>query len=208
MSSTITAIPKAAVTGYLRVLRLPLDAVESVANRNSEEEWPPALAFDAFEAQILGALGSLLRDDDLVQEAARERTRIDQLRRAMTLEAEAEQRRQQADRELDERRQQAQDHAETAEERAEQAEERLEQEKAEKKRRVQAQAAGKKQNARKAAEAREDRIDDLERDAEAERLAAEREALAERKEALEATGDALELDKAAASVKQRRKASR
>lgn len=208
MSNTLTVIPKAAVTGYLRVLRLPLDAVGAVANRNKDAEWPPALAFDAFEAQVLGTLGSLLRDNDLIQEAERERTRIDQLRRAMQLEAEAEQRRQQADRELQQRRAQAEDHAETAEERAEQAEQRLEQEKAERKRQVQAETAEKKQRVRKAAEAREDRIDDLEREAEEERLRAEREALAERKEALEATGDALKLDEAAASVKQRRKAAR
>jgi len=208
MSNTLTILPKAAVNGYLRALRLPLDVVASVANRDKDAEWPPALAFDAFEAQVKGLLGSILRDEDLLQEASRERTRIDQLRRAMNLEAEAEARRQQADQELAQRREQAQQKAETAEELAEQREQRLEQEKAEAKRRVQNETAEKKQKARKAADARQDRIDDIARDADEDRIRAEREALAERKEALEATGDALELDKAAAAVKEARKASK
>lgn len=206
MSSTLTTIPKVAVTSYLRVLRLPLDAVETVTHRNGDAEWPPALAFDAFEAQVKGILGSILRDDELVQEANRERIRIDQLRRAIALDAEAEMRRDQADSELAERREQAQNKAESAEDRAEQAEKRLKQEKQEAKREVQQKVTEKKQNVRKASSAREDRIADIEREAEAERIRAEREALADRKDALEATGDALKLDAAAASVKSRRKA--
>lgn len=204
--STLTALPKAAVTGYLRLLRLPIDAAERFAGHGDENgSWPPALAFDAFEAQVLGLLGSVLRDDELVQEAERQRARVTQLRRAAELEVAATQRRVEADQELDHRRQAAQAKAESAEERAEQAEAQIDQQKAEANGRVRQEAAAKATQVRKTAEARSERIEERERDNEAARLQAERETLAQRKDALEATGEAIELDQAADAVKQRRR---
>lgn len=204
--STFTALPKAAVTGYLRILRLPVDAAERFAGRaDGDGDWPPALAFDAFEAQVLGLLGSVLRDDDLVEQAERQRARVAQLRRAAELKVAADQRRAEADQELDQRRQSAQAKAEAAEERAEQAEAQIDQQKTEAKDRVRQEAATKASQVRKTADARSERIEERERENEAARLKAERETLAQRKEALEATGEAIELDQAAEAVKGRRR---
>ena len=203
MSTTLTTIPRVAVTNYLRLLRLPVDAAGSIAKR--DEAWAPALAFDSFEAQVLGLLGSVLRDDTLVQESNRQKARVDQLRRATELEAAAAARRARADETLDERREEAKEKAEEARERKEQEKARLEEAKEAADRKARQDAAAKAQKAKKASDARRKRLADRERDAEAKRLEAERVALAERREALEASGTALRLDKAASTVKENRK---
>jgi hypothetical protein len=205
MTSTLTTLPRVAVTSYLRLLRLPVDAAGSITRH--DEAWAPVLAFDAFEAQVLGLLGSVLRDDDLVQDAKRQKTRVEQLRRAAELEAAATERRVEADQELEQKRSEARSKAKAAEDRKEREEDRLEESKESAKRNVRKEAAAKQSRAKKAADARESRLEAKERDAEAKRLAAERTALDERREALEASGTALKLDKAASAVKDARKRS-
>jgi hypothetical protein len=203
MSSTITTIPRVAVTRYLRLLRLPVDAAGSIAHR--DEAWAPALAFDSFEAQVLGLLGSVLHDDVLVQESNRQKARVEQLRRAATLEAAAVARRARADEKLDQRRDEAKEKVEEAQERKEREKARLEKAKDTAERKARQDASAKAQKAKKASDARQKRLADREREAEANRLEAERVALAEKGEALEASGAALQLDKAASAVKQSRK---
>jgi len=204
MTSTLTTLPRVAVTNYLRLLRVPVDAAGSLTKH--DETWPPALAFDAFEAQVLRLLGSVLRDDELVQDARRQQLRVDQLRRAERLEAEAETRRREADTELEERRDQAKEKAEQAQERKEQEKERVAKQTQQAERKARQEAQAKDQKAKQAAEAREARLETRQRDAEAKRLAAERTALEERREALEVAGSALDVDKAADAVKERRMA--
>ena len=203
MSSTLTTIPRVAVTNYLRLLRLPLDAAGSIANR--DEAWAPALAFDTFEAQVLGLFGSVLHDDVLVQESNRQKVRVEQLRRATQLEAAAATRRARADETLDERRDEAKNKAEEAQERKEREEARLEEAKEAADRKARQDAAAKAQKAKKAADARQKRLAVRARDAEAKRLEDERVALAERAESLKASGTAIKLDQAASAVKQSRK---
>jgi hypothetical protein len=192
-----------AVTNYLRLLRLPVDAAGSIAKR--DEAWAPALAFDSFEAQVLGLLGSVLHDDTLVQESNRQKARIDQLRRATELEAAAAARRARADAQLDERRDEAKEKAEEAQARKEHEKARLEEAKEAADRKARQDATTKAQKAKKASDARQKRLAAKERDAETKRLEAERVALTERREALEASGTALRLDKAASALKRSRK---
>ena len=211
MSIDLAVLPRAAVTGYLRALRLPLDAVQAVALRGDGDgqarasEWPPAVAFDAFEAKVKGLAASVLRDDELRRDASVQQAKVTQLRRAATLEAEAGARRARADEEFEARRRTAAQEAAEATERAEAEERRLEQKKAETKQRVRRQAAQKERKVRQSARAEQEKVDAAERAAEADRLEAEKVALQEGKEAVEATGAAHRLDKAADSARRRRK---
>jgi hypothetical protein len=209
MSTDLRAIPRAALNGYLDLLRLPVTAAESVTRRNADGEraWPPALAFDGFAAQVRDLAGSVLGDETLRQQATLLLGRVEQLRRAAELQAEAERKREEADRQLDQRRQQAEDERRQAEEQAEQQEERLERERADAERRVAEQAAEKERRAQEAADAERERVQQEERAAEARRLEAEREALAERKEAVDAKKRTANAAKAATATKQRRKAA-
>lgn len=202
MSSTLTTLPKAAVSSYLRLLRFPVDAAGKLTRH--DDTWPPALAFDRFEAQVLGLLGSMLHDDDLVLEAKRQQVRVDQLRRAVTLEATAAERRAAADDELDERRTGAKEQVKEAQQRKERAAARLDETKTAAQRKARQDATAKEEKARKAAEARKNRLKSRQRDAETKRLAAERNALVERHGALEMSDSARALDQAATAVKQRR----
>jgi colicin import membrane protein len=206
MPNQITALPRAAVTGWLDVVRLPVTAAARLTHHTDDETWGPVLAFDAFEAQVMNVASTVLRDETLRQDAATARKRVDRLRDAAVLEAEAEGRRVQADQQLEARRQAAEQQATQAEERAEQREERIEADEAAAKRNVRQQTEAQKQQAKKAEQATQKRIDDRERAAEQKRLQAERQALAERKKAVEAKGKTLELDKAARETKQKRQA--
>jgi hypothetical protein len=61
-TTTNGTLPRVALTGYLRALRLPLTVVERVAGQTGNEAWPPALVFEGFEAAVETTLGSLLGD--------------------------------------------------------------------------------------------------------------------------------------------------
>jgi hypothetical protein len=206
MPNQITALPRAAVTGWLDAVRLPVTAAARLTHHTDDETWAPVLAFDAFEAQVMSVAGTVLRDESLRQDATTAQKRVDRLRDAVVLEAEAEERRVQADQQLAQRRQAAEQHATAAEERAEDRQERIEAEEAATKRSVRQQTDAQKQQAKKAEQATQKRIDDRERAAEQKRLQAERKALAERKKAVEAKGKTLELDKAARATKAKRQA--
>jgi hypothetical protein len=90
----------------LRTARLPLDAVEGVVRRGQHDvEWPPAIAFDSFEATVKQFAGSIFHDDELTQEGLLGQARVTQLRKAVELDALAEQREAQAEDEFQQRRQ-------------------------------------------------------------------------------------------------------
>ena len=206
MPNQITALPRAAVTGWLDAVRLPVTAAAKLTHHTDDETWAPVLAFDAFEAQVMSVASTVLRDETLRQDATTAQKRVDRLRDAVVLEAEAEERRAQADDQLAQRRQAAEQHATAADERAEDRQERIEAEEASSKRSVRQQT-----DVRSTGE--EGRAGDAEAHrrpgkhaAEQKRLQAERKALAERKKAVEAKGKTLELDKAARATKAKRQA--
>ena len=121
MSNPLKPIPRTAVHGYLRAVRLPLDAAGRVLHRDGSTPWRPSVAFEAFEAKAKGLAGTVLRDEDLQEEARVQTARVDQLRKAATAAAAASAKEAVADRELDERRQSA-DQRRAAAEKAEKAE--------------------------------------------------------------------------------------
>src|SRR5256885_767317 len=81
---------------------------ERVVKPAEPEVWPPAVAFDALEAGIKQFAGAVLRDNELVEEGRIKQAKVSAARRAVELEAEAEDR-EQRDEQL---RQQVQQEAE------------------------------------------------------------------------------------------------
>jgi len=90
-------LPRTYVRTVLTATRLPLEAAELVLGRRPDPTWPPALAYDTFEAFTKQVIGSVLRDRALVEEGRAESMRVSHLRDAARLEVEAEQRRRQAE---------------------------------------------------------------------------------------------------------------
>jgi hypothetical protein len=84
------------VTGYLRTIRLPLSLAERVARQQDNASWPPALAFETFEAKFERVAGSLLRDDTLAPAGERRGTKVLKLKEARTLKAAAQVEKEQA----------------------------------------------------------------------------------------------------------------
>ncbi len=203
----LSTLPRTAVEQWLGVVRLPLTAVAAVSHHADDESWPPALAFDAFEARVKSAAAAVLHDDKLAEAAEQGEQRVARLRDAVALEAAAEQKRQQADQELAQRREEARQRADQAQDRAEDTKEQLEAQETAAKRRVREQAAAKERELDEVNERSQALIDERARAAEQKRLQAERAALAERKKAVTAKSRALKLDKATETTRQRRKAN-
>ena len=69
MPIDISTLPRSAVEGWLGVVRLPVTAAAVVTRHAQDESWPPALAFDAFEARFKAIAASVLHDDKLADAA-------------------------------------------------------------------------------------------------------------------------------------------
>lgn len=85
--SAIRTLPRAAVNGYLRVLRLPLSAAERIARQQRNETWLPAITYESIEAKVEGAVGMLLRDEELLLAAQKREEKLAALKEARTLKA-------------------------------------------------------------------------------------------------------------------------
>jgi hypothetical protein len=201
-------IPRTIVCTWLRTARLPLDAVEAVVHRGEHDvEWPPAIAFDSFEATVKQFAGSILHDDELTQDGRLAQARVAQLREAVELDAVAEQHKTQAEAEFEERRQADEQHREEVQKQADQREAALERERAEKKRRAADEDARKRKQAAQV-EAVEERIVEREdRVARATRIVAERDALQHERKAVAAEGRVTDLDGKLEDTKAARKSN-
>jgi chromosome segregation ATPase len=199
-------IPRTIVTTWLRTARLPLGAVEAVVRRGEHDiEWPPAIAFDSFEATVKQLAGSIFHDDQLTQDGQVAQARVAQLRKAVELEAVAEQRKAQADTELQQRRQIDEQRREAVQQQANQAETALERERAEKERRAAETDARKREQAAQVETVEEKIVEHEDRDARATRIAAERKALQREREAVTAKARVTNLDGKLKSTKAARK---
>jgi outer membrane biosynthesis protein TonB len=203
--SAIRTIPRAAVNGYLRALRLPLSAAERVTGQRDNESWAPALAFESLEAKLEGAAGALLRDDELLEASQRREAKVTKLKEARTLESASELERAKA---RDEQRKReaaiSKQRAKTeqaAEERKREAEAQAEQ----KKRKASEEAAKKESAARAQQAAQEKVIERRERATKSEALRAESEALDLTDEALKAQETVDLIDKTIEGNKEARK---
>ena len=195
IKSNVQVVPRAVVGTYLRAVRLPLTAAERIAGQRGNEQWPPALAFEGFEATVEATLGSLLRDSALADKGRVRQAKVAQLRKATNLETVAAQKREQADQTLQQRRDQAEEKRAEAERRAEQREQDLQRQAELHEQKVKEQAAKKTAAARKTKAAQDKAIARQERAAKASALAKESEAVQASKQALDAQDTVEVIDK-------------
>lgn len=184
--ATFQTIPRTVVDGYLRVLRAPLVVVERAAHQQDNEQWPPTLAFDSFDAGVRAVVGAALRDSTLLEQGRVLQAKVAQLRRAAELTTLAEQEQQQAEARLEERRDQVATQREVAERQAEQRKQDVERQAEQQERAVKQKAARKAAAARQAKAAQETAIERQERVAKSAALNAESRALRVTEQALEA----------------------
>lgn len=204
----LTDLPRTIVRRGLQSLRLPLDVAEAIARRagaDVDETWLPAVAYAGFEADAKRLLGSLLRDDELLEDGRRQRLRAAKLRQAMHLQAVADGTRDRADTRLEQRREAAARQRRAITEAATEAEHAVESETARARTKVERQAA-QRRRAEAAVEAeREEVVEKVEREARRRTLAEEAAALEKERQAVEAKGRARALAEAEHELKERRR---
>lgn len=203
--TTAKVLPSTATRTYLRLARLPLNAVQRLTGHGGDEQWPAAMVFESFEAGVESVVGSLINDEGLTQSSQVRRAKLAKLREAAVLRTEAEQTRAKADQAFKARR-------EAAEQRREQAAKNAEQREAAVERRAeQREAAAKQKTAKKTAAARrvkakqDEVIERQERKARLEALDAEAEALATAKDAVDAESTVDAIDDAIEGQKEARR---
>lgn len=203
----LQTFPRAAVHGYLHLLRLPVGAAGRVLHRNDSSPWAPAVAFEAFEARVKDVAGSFLRDEDLRQESVLQTARVEQLRKGAENLAAAEAKQAVADRQLDERQESAAEKDERAKTEAAAKKASIQRNRAQAKEATRRRTTRQKRSAARAEQSRQDAVADEATEAKAETLAAERTALLERQQAAEAKAAAREIRDAAATTRSRRKST-
>ena len=203
----LNTIPRTAVKATLLGLRLPICGAEVLTGQKENASWPPAMAFEGFEAGVKQVVGSILRDEELVDEGRIQQAKLIELRRAVELEVRADQKRAAGDRELRERQARAKDERSKAEQDALRREQVIERDQRAAKQRV-ARELGKKAAAIEAtAQQRGKRVTAAEREASLTRVDQESAALKQQRRALQATkaagnvSDALERKKAQRQAK-------
>jgi dTMP kinase len=197
----IRRIPRAAIDGSLRLARVPVDLVTGVLP-NAE---PVGLAVDRADAGVRDALGRVLRDEQLQDEAERRRIAADERERALRLRAEAELKEERAKAERRESEREADQRKRNAAKDAEKAEQRVEEQRDEKVRQLDEAERKRKQSVRKTAEAVEESIDSQAKRARLAELEEEAEVLGEHDDALRAKSEATRLADAASRAKAQRK---
>lgn len=202
-------IPRTIVRTWLRTARLPLKAVESVTRRGPGQNvgWAPAIAFDAFEASVKQIAGSVLRDEELVQEGRLAQARVGQLRKAVELDAVAEQREAEADAEFRQRREADDQRRRQVEQETAQREAVLERDRQEKKRRAAEEERRKQEQVAKVEAVEEKVVARQERAAHATRISAERDALQHEREAVAAKTRTSKIDEELERTKAARKSN-
>jgi hypothetical protein len=200
-------LPRLTTTIALWSARLPLTTFEATVRRGqSNEDWPPALAFDRFEAAVKETVGKAMRDETLVGLGTLQRAEAHQREDARERAAEAARTRDEAhDRaqadhdELEQRRRDANVRATNRRRTAQTTSSRAKQ-------RVAEEAAGKAAGARKSAAARTAQVDRRAIAGEGDRLRQEAAVLRTKKQAVTAKRKVSDLDKAARSKKAARQA--
>jgi hypothetical protein len=182
----VHTVPRLIVSGYLKAVRLPLTATERITNQQDNDQWPPSLAFERFEAGVETVAGSLLRDPELVGQGRLRQAKVAQLRKAAELDTRAVHEKKRADQRLRQRRKDVADKREETDQRAEQRKHELERQADIHERKVEEKAAKKTAAARQDKAAQDKAITREERAGKAASLAAESHALSTTKEALEA----------------------
>lgn len=205
---SLQTISRTAVDGYLKLLRLPADAVAGALrprNGRKGETTPVELALDRAEAAVRDAAGRVLHDPHLQDEARIQRAAADERQRALRLRAEAERQSRQADEEFVARQEVAEQRRIDAARLAEEKKARARQDRTQTSARLTEAEERGRASVRAQKDQTEAAIDDRERHSRLEQLNTETQALEEEEEALTARSEAQRLRRAAAETKTKRK---
>jgi hypothetical protein len=197
-------IPRAYTRLTLTAARLPLTAIEHATGHQGDEAWPPSLTFESFEATFKQLVGSLVRDNVLIDEARTTEAKVAELREANRLQARAERGRAVAEEEFDDRREADAKRRAEAERRAQNRKTAAERKKREEAQRLEREQHEEERRLRAAEAEREDRIDKRERESRRSTVAKERAAVAQEKAANRAKGEVIETDRELRTTKARR----
>jgi len=198
------AIPRTSTKLALSTARLPLTVLERAAGHTGDESWPPALAFESLEANVKQIIGSIVRDDVLVDEGRTMEARVIELREANRLEALAERERATANQEFTQRRDADRRKEQEAERRAQNRRSTAERQKAEETARAESQVRDQERRARQAETAREKQIGKQERGARSQAISKEKTALEKEKAAARAKAEVIDTDKELRAAKRQR----
>ena len=166
----LNTIPRTAVRATLLGLRLPICGVEVLTGQTRNASWPPAIAFGGFEAEVKQVVGSMLRDEALVEEGRVQQAKVTELRRAVELEVQADQKRAAGDRELREEQARANDERKKAKQEALRREQQIERDQRASEQRVARELAEKAAAIEATAQRRDKRVTAAERDAKLTRV--------------------------------------
>lgn len=186
---SLRELPRRATNLGLSVARVPLSATEALLGHRDDPSWLPTKAFDRAGAVVRTAVGTVVRDPELVEAGHLTAKKVERVEQAEALEAAAEARRRQTGDEVEARRAQA------AERRREAART--------KQQRQQAIAAEEKAREREAADRARRREDASERVEEAATEVVERQARRTRQTAVAAEEAALDEEQRAMTERQR-----
>jgi hypothetical protein len=207
ITDTAHKLPRVLVQSYLHAARIPLTAVARLARQQDNEQWPPTLAYQSFEAGVETIVGSVLGDTTLVENGQLRKARIAELRKAADLSTVAEQERTIAETNAEERRAKiAADRKET-ERRAQQSKQDIERQAELHEQKIQEKATKKATAARRAKARQEEAIGRQARVAKTSALTAESRALSIAKDALQADEKVEFIDETLAGTKAARKSS-
>ena len=184
--SNVQALPRVIVRGYIQAARLPLNAAARATKQQGNAQWRPAVAFDAFQANVETWLGSVLHDGHLIDDGRVRQLKVSKLREAAELKTLAEQERLAADEQAQQRRDQIEEQREETERRAAQRKSEIERQKQLHDQKARDRAAKKTAAAKKLKESADKNIDRRERAATESALTAEAQALDVSKQALQA----------------------
>jgi hypothetical protein len=206
---SLRTISRSAVGGYVKLVRLPLDAAIRLRPRNRGNGQPAGtIALDRFEARLRSIAGRTLRDEELVQDADRRRLAADERERAEHLRAEADRRTAHAEAQAMDKSTKAEQQRRRASERAAQRKKLAGNRRRAETRRIADVKARRRRANKNGAARKEDAIDDRAKRVRLKQLDREADALAKKQDALTAKSEAERLRRTASRTKAARKRSR
>jgi hypothetical protein len=199
-------ISRTAVTGYLSLVRVPLDAAIGLLPGDPGRAQTRKLALDRADATARALAAAVLRDATLREDAQRRRLATQERERALNLRTQAKQTAQKADERLDEREEQAQERRRQAAEQAKARRAAAARERRERTKQARETEQQRTQASRKVQAKVEERIDEREPQERLAVLEVKEKAQREQEVALAEQAEADRLADAAASIKEERKA--
>jgi hypothetical protein len=203
---SLRTISRSAVGGYVKLLRLPLNAVVGLRRPNGRTHPSGAtLKLDRLEAGLRDVAGRTLRDEELVRDAARRRVAADAREQAGRLRAKAQRRSELAEERLSEREEKTARQRRQAARLAADRKKRAERKRAAESRRVADLESRRRRANEKATARKEEAIEDRSKRARLQHLDEEADVLARRESALTTRKESQRLRSAATKTKAARK---